>query len=86
MAAPKDELDGPLFRVRLAAETQIYDRKTGEWQNHSVSPGSQFTVVKQGNSIDLEIAQPALSWDDVPLRVLLQKALKALLRGIEDKP
>ena len=84
MAAPNsDELDGPLFRVRLAAETELFDRSTGEWRAHSSAPGAQFTVVKRDDTIDLQTTQQVFAWDDIPLRVLIGKLLRAFLKIVE---
>jgi hypothetical protein len=82
-ASRHDELDGPLMRIRLAVQTQLFSRNDGEWLDHSISSGPQFTVVKKGDAIDLETAQPVLSVDDIPLRALAQQLLKALLRAVE---
>lgn len=84
-ASNPDELDGPLLRIHLAVQTQLFSRNKGEWLDHSISSGPQFTVVKRGDTIDLETAQPVLSVDDIPLRVLAEQLLKALLKVVVQK-
>jgi hypothetical protein len=78
MERASDPPDGPLFRVRLDVTTQIFDRARGVWLDHTVSPGPQYTVVRRGDTIDLQTAQPILALDDIPLRAWLQEIGKKL--------
>lgn len=78
-----DELSGPLFRVQVMLYTQLFNRVTGEWVEHSTVSGPQFTVVKEGDSIDLQTNQPVLALSDIPPRALLDRLL-GLLKALRD--
>jgi hypothetical protein len=74
----KELPDGPLYRVRLDVTTQLFDRASGEWKDHTVSPGPQYTLVQRGDTIDLQTNQPVLALDDVPLRAWLEHLRRKL--------
>jgi hypothetical protein len=57
MQQETDELDGPLFRVCLDVRAEQFDRTTNEWKSFHVAAGTQWTVAKRGDVIDVRTAQ-----------------------------
>jgi hypothetical protein len=61
---PKDELDGPLIQIQVDLRARRFDRTTNDWRPFYVAAGTQFTVVKKGDTIDVQATQSIRSEGD----------------------